>query len=75
MSSKGNILGDPEVTANPYCNFAYLYWEGDLQYIFAVTSGSPSTIYHLYPGPNTSLNAMSVKEYEHRSCHDKINKA
>ena len=22
-----NILGDPEVTANLYCNFAYLYWE------------------------------------------------
>jgi len=22
------LLGDPEVTANPYCNFAYLYWEG-----------------------------------------------
>ena len=38
------VLGDPEVTANLYFNFAYLYWEGcDLQYIFAVTSGSPST--------------------------------
>ena len=22
------ILGDPEVTANLYCNFAYPYWEG-----------------------------------------------
>ena len=22
------LLGDPEVTANLYCNFAYLYWEG-----------------------------------------------
>ena len=22
------ILGDPEITANLYCNFAYLYWEG-----------------------------------------------
>ena len=22
------VLGDPEVTANLYCNFAYLYWEG-----------------------------------------------
>ena len=22
-----DILGDPEVTANLYCNFAYLYWE------------------------------------------------
>ena len=21
-------LGDPEVTANLYCNFAYPYWEG-----------------------------------------------
>ena len=36
-------LGDPEVTANLYCNFAYPYWNGwDSQYIFAVTSGSPS---------------------------------
>ena len=23
-----NLLDDPEVTANLYCNFAYLYWEG-----------------------------------------------
>ena len=23
-----NVLGDPEVTANLYSNFAYLYWEG-----------------------------------------------
>ena len=37
------VLGDQEVTATLYCNFAYLNWEGDLQYIFAVTSGSPST--------------------------------
>ena len=22
------ILGDPEVTTNLYCNFAYPYWEG-----------------------------------------------
>ena len=22
------VLGDQEVTANLYCNFAYLYWEG-----------------------------------------------
>ena len=22
------LLGDPEVTANLYCNFAYPYWEG-----------------------------------------------
>ena len=22
------VLGDLEVTANLYCNFAYLYWEG-----------------------------------------------
>ena len=22
------VLGDPEVTANLYCDFAYLYWEG-----------------------------------------------
>ena len=21
------LMGDPEVTANLYCNFAYLYWE------------------------------------------------
>ena len=26
--SDDNILDDPEVTANLYCNFAYLYWEG-----------------------------------------------
>ena len=23
-----HVLGDPEVTANLYCNFAYPYWEG-----------------------------------------------
>ena len=22
------LLGDPEVTANPYCNFASSYWDG-----------------------------------------------
>ena len=22
------MLGDPEITANLYCNFAYIYWEG-----------------------------------------------
>ena len=37
-----NVLGDPEVTAYLYCNFAYPYCLRDLQYIFAVTSGSPS---------------------------------
>ena len=37
------ILADPEVTANLYGSFAYPYWEGELKYIFAVTSGSPST--------------------------------
>ena len=21
------LLGDPDITANLYCNFAYLYWE------------------------------------------------
>ena len=37
------VLGDPEVTANLYCNFAYLYREGCvICNIFAVTSGSPS---------------------------------
>ena len=39
-----HVLGDPEVTANLYCKFTYPYWEGcvNFQYIFAVTSGSPS---------------------------------
>ena len=40
------ILGDPEVPANLYCNVAYPSWLGrlrELQYIFAVPSGSPST--------------------------------
>ena len=38
------LLADTEVTANLYCNFAYLYWEGcaHLQYIYTATSGSPS---------------------------------
>ena len=43
---QGHVLGDPEVTANLYCNFAYVSVLGrlrDLLYIFAVTSGSPST--------------------------------
>ena len=37
------VLGDPEVTANLFCNFVYLYWEGlhDLQYIFALIYGTP----------------------------------
>ena len=40
-----DILGDPEVTANLYCNFAYPYWEGCVicSILFAVTSGSPSS--------------------------------
>ena len=37
----GCILGDPEDTAKLYCDFAYTYM---LQYMFAVTFGSPSTI-------------------------------
>ena len=51
------VLGDPEVTANMYCNFAYLKLGRfrDLQYIFAVTSGSPSAYIRL-PG----VTAMSV---------------
>ena len=24
------LLGNPEITANLYCNFAYLYWEGSV---------------------------------------------
>ena len=24
------VLGDPEVTTNLYCNFAYPYWEGSV---------------------------------------------
>ena len=40
------ILGDPEVTANLYCNFV-LGRLHDLQYIFAVTSGSPGTVQEL----------------------------
>ena len=37
------VLDEPEVTANLYCNFAVLLERlRDLQYIFAVTSGSPS---------------------------------
>ena len=26
--SPSTVLGDPEITANLYCNFASLYWEG-----------------------------------------------
>ena len=39
------VLGNPEVNANLYCHFVYLYWEGCviLQHIFAVTTGSPSS--------------------------------
>ena len=39
-----SLLGVPEVTANLYCNFcvSVLGRLRDLQYIFAVTSGSPS---------------------------------
>ena len=28
LSVNDFILGDPEITANLHCNFAYLYWEG-----------------------------------------------
>ena len=27
-SARVNVLGDPEITENLYCNFVYLYWEG-----------------------------------------------
>ena len=40
------ILGDPEVTATLYCNFVPVLGRlRDLEYIFAVTSDSPSTYY------------------------------
>ena len=34
------VLGAPENTANLYCNFVYLYWEGfmDFNVIFKVNS-------------------------------------
>ena len=28
LKNNSLLLGDPEVTTNLYCNFAYLYWEG-----------------------------------------------
>ena len=28
LTALKKVLGDPEITANLYCNFAYLYWEG-----------------------------------------------
>ena len=28
MQYMGTILGAPEITANLYCNFVHLYWEG-----------------------------------------------
>ena len=45
--NKQNLLGDPEVTADLYCNFAYIVLGRmrDLHYIFAVTSGSPGIYY------------------------------
>ena len=44
MPQKEKLLGDQEVTANLYCNFVYrvLGRLRDFQYIFAVTSESPS---------------------------------
>ena len=30
MQNHSLVLGDPEITANMYCSFAYLYWEGCL---------------------------------------------
>ena len=44
LRGESDLLGEPEVTAKLYCNFAYLYWVRlrDLQYTYAVTSGSPS---------------------------------
>ena len=43
LPCSNHVLYDPEITANLYCNFAYLYWEGCviLQHIFAVTYGPP----------------------------------
>ena len=39
------LLGDPEVTANLYCNFVSVLGRlRDLQYVFSVTSGSPSSL-------------------------------
>ena len=50
------VLGDPEVTPNLYCNFAYLYWEGCVicmvyicgnfwiaQYVYSLNLNSLST--------------------------------
>ena len=43
LKLKIELLGDPEATANLYCNFAHPYWEGYvICSIFVVTSGSPS---------------------------------
>ena len=47
VAESAYILGDPEVTANLYCNFEYPRWRGlrDLQYIFAVTLDHPVVVY------------------------------
>ena len=32
-----HVLGDPEVTANPYCNFSYPYlWDGTNKFTFMI---------------------------------------
>ena len=38
------ILGASEFTANLYCNCVHLYWEGWVQYIFAVIYGTLCSI-------------------------------
>ena len=58
------LLGDPEVTANLCCNFAYLLGRlRDLQYIFAVTSGSPSSYYLFSLLPDFEHGALSFVAY------------
>ena len=57
-------MGDAEVSANLYCYFAYLYWEGCVicsTNIFAVSSGSPSK-----PG-DTFRSSEEIDTYGHKT--------
>ena len=57
-------MGDPEATANLYCNITHTYWGRlrDLQHIFAAIYGTPSR----YEGIEVG-GMRAVREHESRN--------
>ena len=57
-------MGDPEITANLYCNFSYLYWEGCV--ICSIFCGNLwTTQYDSTPNPTSYRRGRRIQDPKH----------